>query len=314
VLAWYLGRVSDAVYGWKYRMESRHALNRRSEQSCVEGFLILHADGYGCVQPWPTLGHASLEDHWRALEQGGSLPLLERALLCAQMDGAARVESRSWWKNADVPRSHATITDLDEKELDLVEHGFTHAKLKVGVDGIEQLVHWSDHHPDCALRLDFNEVPTLAEMQSWFSMLPQRLIQRIDWIEDPFPFDAVQWRKWRQETGLRLALDRGLSDETAATEWQTIWKPAWQELPGTVAAESIVVTSAMDHPVGQCWAAYCAAQAGVKQVCGLRTDHLFANDDFLERMGPWCPAWPKLGGTGMGFDDLLEKLPWTRIR
>lgn len=295
-------------------MESRHALNRRSAQSCVEGFLIHHAGGYGCVQPWPTLGHASLDDHWQALEQGFSLPLLERALLCAQMDGAARVESRSWWKNADVPRSHATITDLDEKGFDLSERGFTYAKLKVGVDGIEQLVHWSDHHPDCALRLDFNEVPALAEMQSWFSLLPERVIQRIDWIEDPFPFDALQWRRWQQETGFRLALDLGLSDETAATEWQTIWKPAWQELPRTVAAESIVVTSAMDHPVGQCWAAYCAAQAGVKQVCGLRTDHLFANDDFLERMGPWCPAWPKLGGTGMGFDDLLEKLPWTRIR
>ena len=145
-------------------------------------------------------------------------------------------------------------------------------------------------------------------------MLPERVIQRIDWIEDPFPFDALQWRRWQQETGFRLALDLGLSDETAATEWQTIWKPAWQELPRTVAAESIVVTSAMDHPVGQCWAAYCAEQAGVKQDCGLRTDHLFANDDFLERMGPWCPAWPKPSGTGMGFDDLLEKLPWTRIR
>ncbi len=295
-------------------MESRHALNRKSAQSCVEGFLIRHAGGYGCVQPWVTFGHASLEDHWQALEQGGSLPLLDRALFCAQMDGAARVESRSWWGNVDVPRSHATITDLDTIGVDLSELGFTHAKLKVGADGMEHLVHWSDHHPDSALRLDFNEVPTLAEMQSWFSILPQRVRERIDWIEDPFAFDALPWRIWQQETGLRLALDRGLSDETAAKEWQSIWKPAWQELPSTVSAESVVVTSAMDHPVGQCWAAYCAVKAGVKQVCGLRTDHLFASDNFLDRMGPWGPEWPKLGGKGMGFDDLLENLPWTRIR
>ena len=295
-------------------MESRHALNRKSAQSCVEGFLIQYAGGYGCVQPWATFGHASLEDHWQALEQGGSLPLLDRALLCAQKAGGARVESRSWWENVDVPRSHATITDLDKIGVDLSELGFTHAKLKVGVDGIEQLVHWSDHYPDCALRLDFNEVPTLAEMQSWFSILPQRVRERIDWIEDPFPFDALQWRIWQQKTGIQLALDRGLSDETAAREWQTIWKPAWQELPSTVSAESVVVTSAMDHPVGQCWAAYCAVQAGVKQVCGLRTDHLFASDDFLQRMGPRGPEWPQLGGTGMGFDTLLENLPWTRIR
>lgn len=306
--------MDDAVYGWKYRMVSRHALNRRSPQSSVEGFLIRHAGGVGCVQPWPVFGHASLEDHWQALAENASLPLLERALQCARFDGEARAAGRSWWSEAVVPSSHATITDLSEDNLLLEKRGFTHAKLKAAVGELAKLIAWSDLHPECKLRLDFNEVPTYAELQMWLSDLPQRVRDRIDWIEDPFPFEASQWRRWQEETGLRLALDRALSSETASAEWQTIWKPAWQELPSTGNTESVVVTSAMDHPVGQCWAAYCAAQAGVKQVCGLRTDHLFAADEFSERMGAWGPEWPMLGGAGMGFDDLLEQLPWIRIR
>ena len=212
-------------------MVSGHALNRRSAQSSVEGFLIHHAGGYGCVQPWPSLGQASLEDHWQALAQGVDLPLLERALLCAKLDGEARAVGRSWWENASVPPSHATITDLDKKLFDFSARGFTHAKLKVGVQDRESLVQWSDQHAACSLRLDFNEVPTFAEMKQWLSLVPQRVIDRIDWIEDPFAFEVSEWRTWQQETGIRLALDRALSEETASPAWQTIWKPAWQELP-----------------------------------------------------------------------------------
>lgn len=314
MLACYGDDVSDAVYGWRYRLVSRSALNRRSAQSSVEGFLIHHAGGYGCVQPWPTLGHISLEDHWQALEQGVSLPLLERALLCARLDGEARAVGRSWWENASVPLSHATITNLDTKWPDFSERGFTHAKLKASVQDIESLVRWSDQNAGCVLRLDFNEVPSFAEVKEFFEEMPTRVRARIEWVEDPFVFDAAQWRRWNVEVGVRLALDRALSESTASPQWLSIWKPAWQELPSNAAVEDVVVTSAMDHPVGQCWAAYCAAQAGVKNVCGLRTDHLFATDDFLELMGPWSPTWPQLGGTGMGFDDLLEKIPWTRIR
>lgn len=291
-------------------MQARHALNRRSAQSSVEGFLIHYAGGYGCVQPWPLFGHASLEDHWQGLAQGVSLPLTERAMSCARLDGAARAAGLSWWTGVAVPLSHATVTDL----CDDVDGEFTHAKLKASVREMDDLIAWAERNPACALRLDFNEVPSVTEMDDWLARLPQRVRERIDWLEDPFAFDAAAWRSWQKHSGLRLALDRGLSETSASAEWVSIWKPAWQDLPRAIPVESVVVTSAMDHPVGQAWAAFCAAQAGVKQVCGLRTDHLFAPDDFLERMGPWCPAWPDLSGTGMGFDDLLEKIPWTRIR
>lgn len=295
-------------------MVSHHALNRRSPQTSVEGFLIHSAGGYGCVQAWPMFGHATLDEHWQALEQRVSLPLMERALLCARLDGEARAAGKSWWTQGSVPSSHATITDLDDHALPLSDGGFTHAKLKAAVAEMDSLIAWADRYPQCRLRLDFNEMPSADEMDQWLVQLPQRVRGRIDWIEDPFPFDETQWSAWAKHSGIGLAVDRAFSGATANAAGKMIWKPAWQELPPVVKVESVVVTSAMDHPVGQAWAAYCAAQAGVTNVCGLRTDHLFAPDAFLERMGHWCAAWPTLSGTGMGFDDLLEKIPWTRIR
>lgn len=295
-------------------MAGSHALNRRSAQSAVEGFLIFHYGGYGCVQPWPVFGHPSLEEHWQALAEGHSLPLVEQALRCARLDGEARARRVSWWSQGVVPRSHATLTSFSGHEDDPAFQAFTHVKAKMSVAQNEELISWAQRHPALRIRLDFNEVPARQQLEAWWDGLPAALQERIDWIEDPFLFDVAEWRAFRQKTGVGLALDRALSDATVSPDWLSIWKPAWQEMPSSAAKESLVVTSAMDHPVGQAWAAFCAAQAGVTQVCGLRTDHLFARDAFTEAMGEWSPEWPALEGTGMGFDELLDNIPWTRIR
>jgi len=295
-------------------MEGRHALNRRSALSAVEGFLIFHHGGYACVQPWPVFGHPTVEEHWQALAEGRSLPLLEQALRCARIDGEARARRESWWSQGAVPRSHATLTSFSECDDDPALAAFTHVKLKMSIEQNQELIAWAERHPEPRIRLDFNEVPTRFQLEAWWAGLPAVVRERIDWIEDPFLFDAAEWRAFQGRTGVGLALDRALSDVTVSPDWLSIWKPAWQEMPSSAAKESLVVTSAMDHPVGQAWAAYGAAQAGVTQVCGLRTDHLFARDAFAEAMGEWSPEWPAPEGTGMGFDDLLENIPWTRIR
>ena len=37
-------------------------------------------------------------------------------------------------------------------------------------------------------------------------------------------------------------------------------------------------------------------------------------NEFSERLGQVGPKFRSPGGTGLGFDDLLEKLPWKRLR
>ena len=39
---------------------------------------------------------------------------------------------------------------------------------------------------------------------------------------------------------------------------------------------------------------------------------LFEPDAFTELLGPWSPAFQPPAGNGLGFDDLLDALPWTR--
>ena len=294
-------------------MESSHALNRRSGAAAVEGFLICANGGYGCVQPWPMFGHPSLEDHWNALAAGVSLPLLDQAMQCAHLDAEARSARTSWWDDGKVPLSHATVTHFDE-ELTISERGFTHAKLKAAVADTPAILRWAERHPEIRLRLDFNELPNRAEFESWLTQIPAEIKTRIDWIEDPFVFDASAWHACQTRENVELAIDRAFSGERIVWPDVSIWKPAWQPLPTGIRTGNVIVTSAMDHPVGQAWAAYSAAQAGIENVCGLRTDHLFEADAFLEMMGPWSPAWPNIRGTGMGFDELLENLSWTRIR
>jgi O-succinylbenzoate synthase len=82
--------------------------------------------------------------------------------------------------------------------------------------------------------------------------------------------------------------------------------------------QRVVLTGYMDHPLGQAFAAWEAARLelqfpGITGVCGLQTHHLFQDDGFTEELGPWSPAFKAPGGTGLGFDDLLEALPWTRL-
>lgn len=306
--------MTEAIYGWKYRMESSHAFNRRSPAQLVEGFLISHAGGYGCVQPWPVFGHATLDEHWRALASGIALPLLDQALACAKQDAAARNAGISWWSDIRVPLSHATVADLQSNLPHEGDMPFTHAKLKASITETEALYDWAMRHPGIRIRLDFNEVPGMEEFDAWWHSLEQEFRHRIDWMEDPFPYDSHGWSAWQHQNAALLAVDRAFAHAGMSETCIAIWKPAWQALPEAAVMDHIVVTSAMDHPVGQAWAAFSAVKAGVTSICGLRTDHLFVPDAFTERMGPWSPAWPVISGSGMGFDDLLENIPWIRIR
>jgi O-succinylbenzoate synthase len=82
--------------------------------------------------------------------------------------------------------------------------------------------------------------------------------------------------------------------------------------------QQVVLTSYMDHPLGQAFAAWEAARLGLQfpglvGIGGLQTHHLFEPDAFSEALGPWSPDFKVPAGTGLGFDDALDALPWTRL-
>jgi O-succinylbenzoate synthase len=251
------------------------------------GALIRVDGGVADVHPWPELGDAPLDEQLARLRRGQTTPLTASSLRFAAIDAAARSEGRSVFEGLTIPPSHWPGADPPA--------GFDTVKLK-SIDRIPGHVR---------LRIDFNATLTADEFVRIAATLPR---ERIDFIEDPCPYDAATWRALRDRTGLRLALDRGTGTEDVDV---LVIKPAVQTIPSTSA--EIVVTSYMDHPIGQLSAAFAAASAGITTTCGLLTHVLYEPDPFIERMRVQGSRLLPPAGTGFGFDDLLEGLSWRRL-
>jgi len=80
----------------------------------------------------------------------------------------------------------------------------------------------------------------------------------------------------------------------------------------------VVVTSYMDHPLGQSFAAWEAARLtlqfpGLVKTCGLQTHGLFERTPFTEALSEVAPGFSPCAWTGLGFDELLETLTWQKL-
>jgi O-succinylbenzoate synthase len=297
---------------WRYELTPKRRLSAIADDGARRGALIRVNGGVADVHPWPELGDLTLDEQLAMLARGETTPLTQSSLEFASIDAAARRDGRSLFDGLTIPPSHWPGPD-PPAEFDTV-------KLK-SIDVIPDRVR---------LRIDFNATLSPSQFVAIAATLPR---ERIDFIEDPCPYDPVVWRDLRDQTGLRLALDRAPSSSqhrqeclchTGSKMWHRhsclcslnsydvlILKPAIQEI--ACADTEIVVTSYMDHPIGQLCAAYAAATANITSTCGLITHVLFENDPFLERMRIDGTRLVPPRGTGWGFDDLLEKLPWQKL-
>jgi len=271
---------------WRYELTPKRRLSAIARDAPRQGALIRVGNGVADVHPWPELGDLPIDEQLALLARGETTALTRRSLHFASLDAAARAESRSLFDGLMIPPSHWPGSDPPAS--------FDIAKLK----SIERL-------PErVRLRIDFNATLTADEFLRL--KLPR---DRIDFIEDPCPYDASTWRMLRDRTGLRLALDRVVAEEGVDV---LVVKPAVQEMPRT--SREIVVTSYMDHAIGQFFAAYVAASHGITNVCGLFTHVLYESDPFFECVRADGPRLLAPEGTGIGFDDLLEGLPWKKLR
>ena len=275
---------------WKYELKPKRRLSAVAAEGPRRGALIRVDGGHADVHPWPELGDATLDEQLAMLARGETTPLTRASLKFADIDRAARRDERSLFDGLTIPPSHWPGPDPPG--------GFDTVKLK-SIDRIPEHVR---------LRIDFNGTLTPEEFVQIASTLPR---ERIDFIEDPCPYDAATWTELRSRTGLRLALDRGsVAGQRRGADILVI-KPAIEEIPPT--DSELVVTSYMDHPIGQLCAAFAAATAGITTTCGLVTHVLYDPDPFIDRMQIEGTRLVPPGGRGWGFDDLLEGLPWRTL-
>lgn len=334
-----------------YELQSAAPLGARSQGTVRHGALLrVRSDtdkiGYADLHPWAELGDLPLAGQLDALAHGAATGLLSAALAFAALDADARADARSLWVGLTVPNSHFLLSGLgkrseDEMEAALAE-GFTHFKIKTGKDpaaektSLRELasrlhgVTAADGRPP-RLRLDYNETLTAAQFTAYFSELfaePQqqdRIKPYLDFIEDPFPFDQAAWAEAGAALGATLAVDRAVSDSAAAGfGGVTVHKPARTgpfslsglPPPGT---QRRIVTSYLDHPLGQLCAAWVAARLSVDgpdkkhepgETHGLVSHRIYARTPFSDRLGWSGPRLHVPEGHGFGFDDELAALDW----
>ncbi len=304
------------IYYSPYRLQPLQQLNAKQAAGEVHGVLLRHEDGVGCLQPWPTLGEEPLDYHLGELARGRNTPLVNAALNCCRVDGIARRAGHNLLQAGTIPLSHATLTNFPDDATcsRLRDDGFTHVKIKVqGADQDLAMKLERLSGKGFMVRLDFNYTSTEAKFLAFAANLSAATKRCLDFIEDPFPCVADSWRAAEQTTGIRLALDRSAPGGTTDLSHPSvsIWKPAVESVPR--AARRVIVTSNMDHAIGQMYAAAMAAQLGTSDYCGLLTHGLFAEDDFFAQVKSIGPALLAPSGTGLGFDELIERLPWKQL-
>lgn len=279
------------IWFHRYELKPRRALSGIARPGVREGALLRIDGGYGDLHPWPELGDASLDEQLAILSRGDSTSQTRATMRLAVVDAEARARGVSLFEGLTIPRSHWPGNDPPED--------FDTAKVKGGAALPERV----------RLRIDFNATLTAQGFLEVARTLPR---ERIDFVEDPTVYDEMEWRELGAASGLPLALDLAASWNVGTGFDVLVHKPAVQpEFPRF--GGEIVVTSYMDHPVGQMGAAWVAATHDVSARCGLFTHVLFEGDPFIERVRAEGSRLLQPDGTGVGFDDLLGKLAWKRL-
>lgn len=241
---------------------------------------------------------------------------------------------------------------------ELVRRGFTHVKVKLGRDLEVERQRWAElaslaEARDVTWRFDLNGTASFAEVREFARRLSEDLKEKIEFVEDPCRWNPGEWSRLRKETALKFALDFALerscfddvdsdSGEMTTLQGKTfsppesgiaevaadvcdalVVKPAVQE-PARLASLArakgwkLVVTSYLDHPVGQAGAALEAARLAAVEpdfvaVCGLASHLAYHENEFSKmlRFAGACLLPPP--GTGVGFDELLNAQDWWEL-
>lgn len=314
-----------------YTLYSRGSLNAVSRRRDFHGALIrVDGTGVGCLHPWPEFGDPPIEEQLQILRDGGTTKVIERGLQMARVDGEARQRGVSLFAGLEIPPCHYSWDQNQPSPPQIqrvMEEGWQAIKTK-GWGNVGEVLRWmdsfaaKDRTDRIRLRVDFNSCLEPYQFRNFMEWMSPRVRERLDYVEDPFPYDAGQWAAVQATLHVRLALDKQLRGASEGFDVAVLkpgrreWRDLVEELP---AHARVVMTSAMDHAIGQSFAAYEAALAwqvlGERlDLCGLCTEHLFAQDAFFARMtSKGGRLSVDRSGTGLGFDDVLKKLPWKAV-
>lgn len=260
------------------------------------------ACGFGNIHPWATLGDRLLEEEIRALQKG---VIREPLLTHLREDASARREGRSLTCNIS-SRCHFFLADRAVDLKKVQARGFSRVKVKnPNVDQLFSL-------PKGMLwRIDFNE--SLSD-ESFDEFLAKAPLDKIDYIEDPVPFDQKKWERWQKKVPLACDREALVARDCPDAASVLIIKPMRVDPHAFIGLKQrIVVTDLLDHPVGQMHALRSAHVLCPDECSGIASHLALPANDFSCRLKMEGDRLFGTHGCGIGFDDILEGLLWERI-
>ena len=289
--------------------------------------------GYSDLHPWPELGDIPLEKQMSDLEKGKISKQLEQSIWFARRDALARKADSSLWNQFPRIKNNFIISDLSKANDETLDHarmsGFSTVKIKMGkdFDREKQFALKILKNGNFMLRIDCNGSLHWQDFETFFSGVEKSYRARLDYVEDPFPYDEKIYREARVLT--RVAVDRDFSkidfnQKEAPPVDQLILKPAIQDVESFMTQVNkwnipVTVTSYMDHPVGMVHAALLAGELKKKNeqligTSGCLHHHLYQKDVYQAEMMIQGPYIQKVGGKGIGFDFLFHKEAWVPLK
>lgn len=269
--------------------------------------------GFSDLHPWTEFGEPPLEEHIRSLAEVRFTKLADNSLEFNYADREFRLAKRNAFTGLILPRSHRLVTNIHSLESRQLSEwhkaGFTHLKVKMGNDletETTQLLSLAFAAP-LLWRIDLNGKVDAERFTRWWSALGDDVKARIDFVEDPTNGEALKY------------------DGPWANDWKNqpraqirVLKPAREPLGDLALYDRVIFTHSMDHPLGQACAAWTASRFHADhpkklEVCGLLSSGLYEPEEFSREWSNEGPRMKATGGTGFGFDELLEGLKWEKI-
>jgi O-succinylbenzoate synthase len=259
--------------------------------------------------------------------------MLEQSIWLARKDAQLRKQDKNAFDGVATIKNNYIVSDINSEPEGFADRlkadGFETVKIKVGRDLQKEAELISHLGRDGAfkLRLDFNAVGTWQTYERFMSTVDKIALQRVQYVEDPFPFEAQAWTEAKRFAP--IAIDNQISKvdlkKLKGKPFDVVvLKPAKMDVSSTVQScvmhdLKIAVTSYMDHPVGVIHALAIASElkkAHPSRVldAGCMTLKLFQMDAYSAEVVTSGPYLKRPAGRGIGFDSLLTKEPWAQVK
>lgn len=312
-----------------YALTPKLAPNRLTSAKPRDGVLLrvffegLHLPGHADLFPWVELGDLPLGLQLETLKERTPLPLAAASVLWAFEEAKARAKKEAFFPGTDI-ESHATLVERS------LPQSVPFAKLKISdVDAQDwgPVEAFMRQHPLTKFRLDFNGLFDDFDLADLFwSKVSDDIKAQIDFLEDPFCDDLMGDPDVHEVfTDAMIAVDRSRAPDAIANAHIRVLKPI-TFAPDFLLSEAmdfrgkLVVTSSMDHPLGQLIALR-GAQL-IQKSCpekmlaaGLLTHSLYEihqASDWVHTKGRCLQAKPT-GLPGWGLQRELDALVWTDL-